>query len=195
MRKGHSVLQVPPRMSLRQECIGGFFCHPGGGQASEQGHNSQAETQVSQADRCNVVAKKKKKKSSQKHRSSREKSGTGSSLHTIMPTSALPLRAAAWVAWRLTGELRELRHCPVARLKAQQQPFPTGGLGQQHRRQLGIRETPTSAPTQTCQVRALGVLTSPWVVLRSLQSDSRWGSGSFQAFISNGMSVAQAARF
>ncbi|XDA85030.1 hypothetical protein R6Z07F_014816 [Ovis aries] len=24
-------------------------------------------------------------------------------------------------------ELRELRHCPVARLKAQQQPFPRGG--------------------------------------------------------------------
>ena len=84
---------------------------------------------------------------------------------------------------------------PCGQAKGITTAVPAGGpLGQQHRRHLGIRETP-SGPTQTCQVRALGVLTSPWVVLCSLQSDSRWAPAPFQAFISSGMSVAQAARF
>ena len=68
----------------------------------------------------------------------------------------------------------------MAKLKGQLQWFPKWGPWASRSTTREPEKCKRSGPTQTCQLRALGVLTSPWVVPRPLQWDSSWVTSHFQ---------------
>lgn len=68
----------------------------------------------------------------------------------------------------------------MAKLKGQLQWFLKWGPWASSSTTWEPEKCKRSGPTQTCQLRALGVLTSPWVVPCPLQCDSSWATSHFQ---------------